>query len=317
MPSKPARPSKPAGEFLDLAALSLALCVSNQGSFRKAASALGVRPSVVSRRVRVLEDALGVSLFQRRSQGAEPTIAGQRIFDQGLAILTDAEALLRTAALSGVGTEGQLRIGIVGSIAGGKAREMLVAFTAAHPEVELNVVEALPQEHIAAIRALRMDVALVVGSPGASGCNLEPMWSEPIFVAIAKSSALASMASLRWDQLAAEIFIVSKMGPGPEIEDIVMRHLSELGRRPIIDPRPVQRGGLLGLISLGLGITLVGTAEAAVTYPDVVFRPLVGEVLPFSVVWMGNNDNPALRRFLGLARSLMRRRTSAAGEAVA
>jgi hypothetical protein len=52
---------------------------------------------------------------------------------------------------------------------------------------------------------------------------------------------------------------------------------------------------------------LVGTAEAAVTYPGVVFRPLEGETLPFSAVWTDNNDNPALRRFLSLARVLMRK----------
>ena len=115
------------------------------------------------------------------------------------------------------------------------------------------------------------------------------------------------MADLRWDQLGAEVFIVSKMGPGPEIEDIVMRHLSELGRRPVIEPRAVQRGGLLGLVSLGIGITLVGTAEASVTYPGVVFRPLERELLRFSVIWTDDNDNPALRRFLGLVRTQMRR----------
>ena len=120
------------------------------------------------------------------------------------------------------------------------------------------------------------------------------------------------MAALRWDQLAAEVFVVSKMGPGPEIEDIVMRHLSELGRRPIIEPRPVQRGGL---VSLGIGITLVGTAEASITYPDVAFRPLVDEILPFSAVWMANNDNPALRRFLSLAQAQMRTQTSPVGVA--
>ena len=226
---------------------------------------LGIRPFVVSRRIRVLEDALGVSLFQRRSQGVQPTIAGCRILHQGVAILTDVEALLRSAALSGSGTEGQLCIGIVTSIAGGNARDLLAGFMAAYPDVGLDIVEGLPQDHTAAIRSLRMDVALVVGAPAASGCDVELLWSEPIFVAVSVKSALAAMATLRRDQLAAEVFIVSKMGPGPEIEDIVMRHLSELGRRPIIEPRPVQRGGLLGLVSLGIGITLVGTAEAAVT----------------------------------------------------
>lgn len=299
--------------MIDLLALRQALVVQEQGSFRKAAVALRLPTSVVSRRIRSLEDFVGVGLFQRRSQGAVPTIAGRRILTQATAILAEVEMLVRTAALAGSGSEGELCVGVVSSIAGGHIRDLLSSFMTTHAGVALYLVEGLPQDHVAAVRALRMDIALVVASPAACGCIVEPLWTEPIYVAVSTKSALAQIDELRWEHLASELFIVSNMGPGPEIQDIVMQHLTELGRRPALEPRPVQRGGLLGLVSLGIGITLVGAAEAKVIYPDVVFRPLVGEVLPFSAVWMGNNDNPALRRFLSLARSQMRTRTPAGG----
>ena len=66
--------------------------------------------------------------------------------------------------------------------------------------------------------------------------------------------------------------------------------------------RAVRREGLLALVGLGLGVTLVGAAEATVTYPKVVFRPLGTEMMSFSAVWSASNDNPVLRRFLSLAR---------------
>lgn len=293
--------------MIDLSALHYALLVRDSGSFRKAATALGVRASVVSRRVRALEDTIGVSLFQRQSQGVHPTSAGRRIFHQALIILAEVDALLRTAALSGSGAEGQLCVGIIASIAGGNARELLAEFIASHPGVEIDVVEGTPGDHSKAVRTLRMDVALVVGSPDAAGCNVEPLWSEPIFVALSEKSQLATAPTLRWDQLGEERFIVSKASSGPEIHDIVVRHLADLGRIPVVEPRSVQRSGLLGLVSLGVGISLVGTAEAAVTYPGVAFRPLEGETLPFSAVWADGNDNPALRRFLSLARVQMQK----------
>ncbi len=55
---------------LDVAALENALLVQELGSFRKVAEALDVKPSVISRRVRALEDQLGVGLFHRRTAGA-------------------------------------------------------------------------------------------------------------------------------------------------------------------------------------------------------------------------------------------------------
>ena len=292
---------------MDFIALQYALTVLEQGSFRKAAQLIGVRPSVVSRRIRSFEDAIGVSVFQRQSHGIRPTFAGQHIMSRARMILSDVDALLHTASLSGSGADGHLCLGIITSIAGGRARELLVEFISAHPGVEIDVVEGAPADHANAVRTLRMDVALVVGSPAAMGCNVEPLWSEPIFVALAEKSSLAVAPTLRWDQLGEERFIVSKASSGPEIHDIVMRHLADLGRTPVVEPRAVQRSGLLGLVSLGVGISLVGTAEAAVTYPGVVFRPLEGETLPFSAVWVDNNDNPALRRFLSLARVQMRR----------
>ena len=293
--------------MIDLPALRYALLVRDSGSFRKAAATLGVRTSVVSRRVRGLEDAIGVSLFQRQSQGVQPTPAGRRILNQALIIQTEVDALLRTAALSGSGAEGQLCVGVIASIAGGRVRELLVEFLSTHPGVEIDVVEGTPGNHANAIRTLRMDVALIIEPPAATGCNVEPLWSEPVLVALSNRSPLAAMEVLRWDQLGDERFLVSNASSGAEIQDIIMRRLADLGRTPVVEPRAVQRGGLLGLISLGIGISLVGTAEAAVTYPGVAFRPLQGEKLPFSAIWADNNDNPALRRFLSLARVQMRR----------
>ena len=298
---------------LDLDDLRIALLVQEHGSFRAASSVLQVRPSVVSRRIRNLEDLIGVGLFQRRSQGVVLTTAGRRILTQASAIMADVNTLLQTATLSGSASEGRISIGLVASIAGGTARELLTSFIAAHSGVALDLVEGFSHDHIAAVRALRMDVALVVDSPPAPGCVVEPLWAEPIYVALSATSALAGIEALSWEDLASELFIVSNMGPGPDIQDIVMQHLTGLGRRPAVEPRRVQRGGLLGLVSLGIGISLVGTADIAVTYPDVVFRPLLGEVLPFSAVWAENNDNPVLRRFLSLARQQMRRSASPAG----
>ncbi len=283
-----------------------AAVVQEHGSFRAASSIVQVRPSVVSRRIRSLEDHLGVGLFQRRSRGVITTTAGRHILMQATAIIADVRTLVQTAALAGSGAEGQICVGLVSSIAGGSARELLTSFMATHSGVTLKLVDGLSQDHIAAVRALRMDVALVVDSPAAPGCVVEPLWAEPIYVAVSARSALAAMSELQWEHIASELFIISITGPGSDIQDIVMQHLGRCGRRPAVEPRPVQRGGLLGLVSLGIGMSHVGTAEASVIYPDVVFRPLLGEMLPFSAVWAENNDNPALRRFLSLARVHMR-----------
>ena len=286
----------------DLTALEQALIVLDHGSFRRAAQALGVRPSVVSRRVQALEDAIGVSLFHRQSQGARPTVAGQRILNRGRAILDDVQNLLQAATLSGSGLEGRLCIGIVASVAGGKARELLQAFVTAHPRVELEIIDGSVRDHIASVRALRTDVALVAGSLFAPGCEVDALWSQQICAALPSNHPLAESEIVRWEELADERFIVTKVEPGPDVHDFVVTHLANLGRHLAVEPRSVGREGLMAMVALRLGVSLVCTADAGVIYPGVVFRPILTETVPFSAVWSPNNDNPPLRRFLSLAR---------------
>jgi len=287
---------------LDLISLHYALLVQEHGSFRLAAKVLGVRPSVISRRVRGLEDEIGVSMFSRTSKGVEPTIAGKRIFQCGRAIMSDIDMLKRTAALAGTGEEGRLRFGIVASIAHGFSRHLLASFVQAHPDVGLEVVEGSPRENIASIRALRLDFMLAVGMPLSPGCEVEALWNERVVVALPEAHPLASARQIVWEQLEQERFIVSRVDPGPEIEDYIIRGLADLGRHPNVKQISVQRETLLALVGLGQGLSLVGEAEAGVTYPSVVFRPLDHEEIPFSIIWSAQNDNPAFRRFLSAAR---------------
>ena len=183
--------------------MSYALLVDEYGSFRKAAESLQVRPSAVSRRVRALEDTLGVSLFQRRTQGAESTLAGRRILARARVISAEIKELLQLANLSSAGNKGRLCVGVVSSIAGGTARELLSVFLTAHSEIDLQVVEGSPRDHISEIRALKMDATFVVGTPPAPGCVVEPLWSEPILVALDRGHPLAAIDVLQWPQLAS------------------------------------------------------------------------------------------------------------------
>lgn len=290
------------GGVLDLTSIAYAVLVLDQGSFRLAGQILDVRTSVVSRRVRALEDAIGVSLFNQSSKGVQPTLAGKRVLKRARAILAEIEILKRVAVLNGRGEEGRLRFGVVASIAAGFSRQLLSGFLESHPQIELDVTEGSPKESTAAVRSLTMDFALVTGMPLSPGCELEELWNERVMVALPETHPLAALTEIAWEQLAHEHFIVSRVDPGPEIEDYIIRGLADLGRHPVVEQIPVQRETLLGLVGLGQGLSLVGEAEAGIVYPGVVFRPLDHEQLPFAIVWSRHNDNPVFRRFLSSAR---------------
>lgn len=81
-----------------------------------------------------------------------------------------------------------------------------------------------------------------------------------------------------------------------------MRELASLGRRPEIQVQSVGRDNLLPLVAIGRGLTLVSEAMTVAMLPGITYRPIKGEILPFSAVWSPRNDNPPLRRILAMAR---------------
>ena len=125
-----------------------------------------------------------------------------------------------------------------------------------------------------------------------------------MFVVLPDHHALANREEVVWRDLADESFIVSETAPGQEIYDHLVRRLADLGRHPEIQVQYVGRDNLVPLVALGRGLTLVSEAITVAQCPGVVYRPILGEVLPFSAVWSASNDNPAFRRFLSLAKAM-------------
>jgi len=104
---------------IPLVSLRQALAVAEYLSFRHAASALGVTQSSVSARIKALEEALGVLLFERNTRGVRLTEAGRRFVaevEQALQILDRA---VKMAGILARGEEGELRIGVHALISGG------------------------------------------------------------------------------------------------------------------------------------------------------------------------------------------------------
>jgi len=292
--------------MIDLVSVTQALLVAEHLSFSRAAQVLGVGQSAVSRRVRALEDQLGVSMFERDSTGVRLTEAGRRFLERTRPALAEIDHAMKAAASAGRGAEGVIRIGILASVSGGFLRNLLGSYRGHHPAITMDIVEGSASEHLAGITERQLDVAFVTGTPTASHCDSVVLWEARVFAALPEHHALADDEAIHWDSLKDEDFIVSRDAPGPEIHDYIVRRTTEFGRSPSIERYGVGGETLMHLVALGFGISIASEAATATRYPEVVFRPLATaeDMLPYSAVWLPGNDNPALRRFLSLARSL-------------
>ncbi|MFC4734829.1 LysR family transcriptional regulator [Salipiger abyssi] len=290
-------------ECIEIRHLRYFLAAAEYGSFRKAAAVLDIQPSAISRRIRDLEDRLGASLFHRQSGGVLLTHVGHRYQYRVRKILRNFGEGSQEIAAAGRSEYGRVRIGICSSIASGFLAELLSKYGSQFGDVRLELIDGYPNEHTSEIRKLNLDIAFLTGTRPWPGCERAMMWSEGVFAVLPEYHVLANRAAVRWHDLGDEIFIVSEAAPGQEIYDYLVKNLAELGWHPEIQVQSVSRDTLLPLVALGRGLTLISEAMTVATYPGVVYRPIRGECLPFSAVWSQNNDNPAFRRLLSMART--------------
>lgn len=296
--------TKPEPDLNDLRAF---LAVAEAAGFRRASRTIGVKQSVLSRRIRNVEDVLGASLFERTFDGVRLTYAGLRFLSDVRTIFAHLDSAVRRVKSAGYAADGRICIGTVASISGGFLSELLREWRVAHRDVVIEIEAALPQENLARIVARQIDLAIVTGSPSSAEYDIETLWFEDVFAVLPNHHPLAQSAVLRLDELQFDRFLVTRHPPGPEIHDWIITRLSGLGSSPLVEEQAVGRDTLLSMVGLGFGVTLASSAETAINYPNVSFVQVRGEQLPFSLVWSPTNDNPALRRFLSDARLLSRR----------
>lgn len=282
------------------------VAAAGNGSLRQAAEALGVGQSCVSRSIMRLEDKLGVSLLERSNTGVRLTNAGQRFLDDVQPALQQLDHARRSASAAGRAEAGTVRIGVLTSLASGFLRKLLVAYRQEYPKVRIDVRDGGRDEHIAALRTRELDIVFVPGSRPVRNCECAELWCERIHIALAKGHRLAGQSELDWQELREEEFITSSIAPGPEVHDYIVRRLADHAAFPKIEARRACFETLMNLVSLGEGLTAISAAWAAVKLPDLILRPLTDpeDVLPFSAIWLAENDNPAMRCLVSTAHVL-------------
>lgn len=294
---KPMRPPDAIYAGIDLQTLQTVLAVAEEGSFRRTAARLGVNSSSISKAVRKLEDRIGVSLFERHCGGCRLTTAGAAFISGIRRVLQDLRWVVTTAAESGRGDRGALGIGIFESLSSGFARELVERFSSAHPQVDLRFVEGARGSHIRKLLTREIDLAFVFSTEGWTG-DRRLFWREAVLVAVPTGHPLAEAGRLSASCLRDHPILILRADPGPEIHDYLRAKLTAFGDQPVVSIHSVGRENLLNLVGAGLGLSIVAESAAAVTYPGVTFLPLENDVLSIYAIWLAENDNPILRRFL-------------------
>ena len=144
---------------MELSDLTIFRTVVREGGITRAADKLGRVQSNVTKRIQQLEDRLETALFDRRGRRLVLTSSGKTLLDYAdrlLALAAEAEEALHGARLQGV-----LRLGAMESTAAVRLPAPLASFSAAYPDVVLEMRTGNPTQMARALLAGEIDAAFV------------------------------------------------------------------------------------------------------------------------------------------------------------
>ena len=183
------------------------LAVAEYLNFRHAANALGVAQSSVSARVKALEEDLGIVLFERHARGVRLTEAGRHFVERIAAGIDQLDHAVKTAGMAAAGESGRLRIGIHALIPRSFLAKLIGQYREDHPGVEVEMTEGTARDAVMQLRADRLDVVFVAGTPELPDCHSRHIWTEPLVAVLPERHPFAERSAVAWADLAGETFL--------------------------------------------------------------------------------------------------------------
>lgn len=154
-------------------ALSMLQTVQSAGSFAAAARTLGLVPSALTYRVRQIEDALDVLLFDRSSRQAKLTAAGEELLREGTRLLADMDSIANRVKRIATGWESEFTLAVDAILDERTVMELCEAFLNLKAPTRLRLRNETLMGTLEALTSGQADLALgVANMPASNGATL-------------------------------------------------------------------------------------------------------------------------------------------------
>jgi len=174
-------------------ALSMLQSIARAGSFAAAARAIGLVPSALTYRVRQIEEALDVLLFDRSTRQARLTSAGAELLTEGAHVLEAIDAMANRVKRVATGWESQLTIAVDSIISQVTLMELSESFFALAPPTRVRLREESLSGTLFALTSGQADLAIgVTDYTNHSDVHSRPLGEARFVYAVAPHHPLAT-----------------------------------------------------------------------------------------------------------------------------
>lgn len=246
------------------------IAVCREASFTKAADHCNVTQPALTRAIRKLEDELGGALFARERGRIRLTDLGRLLEPEFVQIMACRERARQTASrflrLEGA----HMTLGVMCTIGPLRFVSFLNAFRAAHPGIELTLIEGVPARLSEMLLDGQLDLA-IMAEPAGFNAPLQArfLYEERFTLACGSMHPLAELESVRFRDLDGEIYL---QRINCEYRDRLADILQTQGVSILRSHRSEREDWIQSMVIAGMGVCFL--PEFSATLPSLVQIPV-------------------------------------------
>lgn len=219
--------------------------VARYKSVLQASHVLCVSQPALSKSIREVEDAVGVTLFERHAKGLRPNRFGTLVEEAAQRIIAELAHLDAQLDIQLRPTSGLLNIGALPTTAVGFLPGLLVALRTAMPQLSINVIQGATEQMLSAVLSGKVDLVLgrLYETDGSDLFVREPLYDEPISLLAHDGHPLLAQSHVRQRDIVEYGLVL------PSVTQRVGREIEEaLAGMKLSAPEASLRSNSLGLV---------------------------------------------------------------------
>ncbi|MBB6609978.1 LysR family transcriptional regulator [Pontibacter sp. Tf4] len=273
------------------------LALAQELHFWKTAERMFITQSALSRQIKALEEELGVQLFKRSKRSVKLTEAGVYLRDQWIPLLDTINRIHLQAKKIHEGAFGYVKIGYPGSIVYGFIPDLITNISQALPELKVELVEPTDTSFEQLLLNYQMDLALRREPAENDALQTACLYSESFALVVPSDYHLNEHNFTKLQDLKYEKFILPNLAHNSVYTATLRQIFEEHQFTPNVHVETDFGGMILGLISKGLGVSILPLSYSLSALPNVRFIPLPYSIHLY-VVWRKHDNSPVLKNIL-------------------
>jgi LysR family hydrogen peroxide-inducible transcriptional activator len=285
--------------------LQYLVALKDQGHFGRAAEACFVTQSTLSAGLRELETLIGVTLVERTRRVVRFTPLGERIAEKARRVLREADELADMARAAGKPLSGELRMGVIPTIAPFLLPRLLPRLRSEWPDLRLFLREETSQAACDGLHRGQLDCVLLALPYGCGEVEAEPLFDDALWVAFPPGEEGGSARAITPGEIDQDRLLLLEDG------HCLRDHALAACNRPELRAEAAMLGTslhtLVQMVGNGLGVTLVPqmALEAGILEgTGVTVRPLKAEHGYRRIALIWRKGSPREKDFRLLAKAL-------------